>query len=353
MDIILMILYAIIALSVLVFVHEGGHYLTARAFGVRVTEFMIGLPGPSIGFTWRGTRFGLTAIPLGGYARICGMGQGKPSPYLERTLSFVYSQGTVNMEDVADALGITDDQAMKALDELVEWGSITGPNKKDAYNTYRTPGVKGVYLEGNPRPIEDAHAFYEQEYRQQYCSLSFWKRSVILLSGVVINLLFAILLFVIAFSVFGVNLPHPNTGEIVHVLLTPLQSIEVGFNYVGTIIMAVVKLLNPATAGETIAQSSSIVGIAVYSKDYADLGFSSFLLFMGFISISLGIMNLLPIPPLDGGRFIIEVVQKISRRIVPERAVNYMATVGMLLILGLFLVMLNQDIQTFIFKGSG
>lgn len=54
MDIVMMVLYLAIVLSILVFVHEGGHYLAARAFGVRVTEFMIGLPGPNIGFTWKG-----------------------------------------------------------------------------------------------------------------------------------------------------------------------------------------------------------------------------------------------------------------------------------------------------------
>ena len=66
MDIVLMILYATIVLGFLVFIHEGGHYLAARAFGVRVTEFMLGLPGPSVGFTRAGTRFGVTAVPLGG-----------------------------------------------------------------------------------------------------------------------------------------------------------------------------------------------------------------------------------------------------------------------------------------------
>ena len=49
MDIVLMILYATIVLGFLVLIHEGGHYLAARAFGVRVTEFMLGLPGPNIG----------------------------------------------------------------------------------------------------------------------------------------------------------------------------------------------------------------------------------------------------------------------------------------------------------------
>ena len=44
MDIVLMIVYATLILGFLVFIHEGGHYLAARAFGVRVTEFMLGLP---------------------------------------------------------------------------------------------------------------------------------------------------------------------------------------------------------------------------------------------------------------------------------------------------------------------
>ena len=49
MDILLTILIATLVLGFLVFIHEGGHFLAARAFGVRVSEFMIGLPGPSIG----------------------------------------------------------------------------------------------------------------------------------------------------------------------------------------------------------------------------------------------------------------------------------------------------------------
>ena len=141
MDVILMILYGIIVLGFLVFIHEGGHYLAARAFGVRVTEFMLGLPGPNIGFTRGGTKFGVTAIPLGGYARICGMEPGGESPHLERVLACVYRRGVANMEDVASELGITDDEAYDALEQLTEWGSIAGPTKKDQFNTYRAPEV--------------------------------------------------------------------------------------------------------------------------------------------------------------------------------------------------------------------
>ena len=57
-----MIIAATIVLGFLVFIHEGGHFLAARLFGVRVTEFMIGFPGPSIGFTKGDTRFGVMCI---------------------------------------------------------------------------------------------------------------------------------------------------------------------------------------------------------------------------------------------------------------------------------------------------
>lgn len=348
MDIVLMIIYATVVLGVLVFVHEGGHYLASKAFGVRVTEFMLGLPGPSIGFTWKGTRFGVTALPLGGYARICGMGSGKQSPYLEKILTLVYEKGTVNMEDISRALEISDDDAYQALEELTEWGSIMGPTKKDSFNTYRAPAA-GEYKLGDPRPVENSAEFFESEYKQQYRSLPFWKRSVILLAGIAVNLLFAVVLFVLIYSVIGLDMVNTETGEVFRYTTDPLHAIEFGFTYIGMVIQAVIGLFNPVTAAETVSQSTSIMGIAVMSKDYADAGFAYFLAFMAMISVSLGIMNLLPIPPLDGGRFVVELFQKITKKIVPAKVMYYLSAAGLVLFVGFFVVMLNQDVQRFIF----
>lgn len=363
MDVILMILYGIIVLGFLVFIHEGGHYLAARAFGVRVTEFMLGLPGPNIGFTKGGTKFGVTAIPLGGYARICGMEPGGESPHLERVLACVLRRGVANMEDVATELGISDDDAYDALEQLTEWGSIAGPTKKDQFNTYRAPEIKPsrrelergavAYELGQQRIVADPRGFFESERKQQYRSLPFWKRSVIILAGPVVNLLFAVLLFIVLFSIIGFDVTNTQTGEISHMTVSPLQAIQAGFTYIGMVVSAVVGLFNPATFGDTVSNSTSVMGIAVMAKEYADLGLVMFGQFVAMISVSLGIMNLIPIPPLDGGRFAIEVFQKISKKFVSLKALNYMSTVGMLLFVGLFLVMINQDIQRFIFGNWG
>lgn len=364
MDILLTILSAIVVLGVLVFIHEGGHFVAARAFGVRVTEFMIGLPGPSIGVKRGETTFGLTCIPLGGYARVCGMEPGDMSPYLKAAMTSVYARGTALMEDVAKDCGIADDEAYEALEELVEWGTVTAPKKSDEYNTYRTPGFKptrrqlraaeaaGETLlarsEGEPCPLDNPQVAFNREYHQQYRSLPFWRRSVILLAGPLVNLLFAIVVFVVIYSIIGVDYQDAATGAVQHVTVSPLRAIEAGFLYIGIVIQAVAGLFNPQTAAETVSQSTSIVGIAVMSKSAIEAGLTEALFFMCMISVSLGIMNMLPIPPLDGGKFVIEIYQRIRRKMVSLRAANYLSLAGLALFVLFFIVMMNQDIQRFI-----
>lgn len=120
MDILLTILCCLIVLSVLVFLHEGGHFITARIFGVRVSEFMLGLPGPRLSFKHNDTRYGVTCIPLGGYARVCGMEPGNMKPYLPEVLEFIHTSGKATISFVAHELKISEAEAEDALDELVD-----------------------------------------------------------------------------------------------------------------------------------------------------------------------------------------------------------------------------------------
>lgn len=352
MDVVLMILYGVLVLGFLVVIHEGGHYCAARAFGVRVTEFMVGLPGPRIGFLHHGTRFGVTAIPLGGYARVCGMEAGEESPHLQRMLTLVYERGEVLMEDAARALSISDDEAYRALDELAEWGSIIPPQRRDKYNIYRAPSSVqacdgGSYAEGEARPLADPAATFAHERSHQYRALPFWKRCVILLAGPLVNILFALIVFVVLYSLIGFDAVNAQ-GETVHVQVGPLRALSAGFSYIGMVIAAVAGLFNPQTAVETVSNSTSVMGIAVLSKSAADAGFMSLCMFTAMISVSLGVMNLLPIPPLDGGRFVVEIYQKICRRTASVRAVNALSLAGMALFGLLFIVMIGQDIQRFV-----
>ncbi|MDO4502014.1 MAG: site-2 protease family protein [Coriobacteriia bacterium] len=370
MDILIMIICCSVLLGFLVFIHEGGHYLASRAFGVRVTEFMLGFPGPSLSFKRGETRFGVTCVPLGGYAKVCGMEPGPMSPHLESVLAAMYRRGTANLEDIMEDCGLPEEDTLAALDELVEWGSLTGPRKTDKYNTYRAMEVAApsarrarklqaqgkpvpvAYEEGQARPVEDPAALFQSEYRQQYRSLPFWKRSVILLAGVAVNLVFALLAFVLIYSVLGFDYQYPS-GEIKHVTIGPLQACMAGISYIGMVIQAVAGLFNPSTAAQVVSDSTSVVGIAVMTKTAFEQGLVNVLTLTAMLSTSLGIMNLLPIPPLDGGRFVVEIVQKITRRTASANVMGYLSLAGMVLFMGFFAIMLNQDIQRFIFGNWG
>ncbi len=366
MDIVLMIIYATILLGFLVFIHEGGHYLAARAFGVRVTEFMLGLPGPSIGFTRGGTRFGVTAVPLGGYAKVCGMEAGEMSPHLEAVLAALYRRGTANMEDIARDCGISDDEAYDALEELVEWGSIKGPTKKDQYNTYRAvataPTKKQIKAAAAGEPAPASYALGRGAPGGRRARVVSERVPPAVPRAAVLEALRhprgrrvrepAVRHAAVRAHVLGDRLRGPEPE---HRRVLPCQRsrrcspCRLGFAYIGQVIALVASLFNPATAADTVSNTTSIIGIAVMSKDAVDMGLMGILSFTAMISVSLGIMNLLPIPPLDGGRFVVEVFQKVSRRVVSTRALNYLSAAGMLLFLGFFLIMANQDIQRFVF----
>lgn len=367
MDVLYTIACAVICIGFLVLIHEGGHYVAARAFGVRVTEFMIGLPGPNIGFKKNGTKFGLTMIPLGGYAKVCGMETGKIEPHAKEILACVHRRGTVKLEDIAHECGITADEATDALIELSEWGSVVEPKRSDKSETYRTPEKvptkkelvaarklcmpePETLAEGTPRSFKSTDELFQSELAQQYRSLPFWKRSIILLAGIAVNLLFAILAFVVIYSIIGIEYTDPSTGESGIYHANPIQSIQIGTSFIAMTFQSILGLFNPQTAAQTVSDSSSIVGIAVMSGEYFAQGLVYALFFMAVISISLGLMNLLPIPPLDGGRFLIEIIQKVSGRDVPMKVLGYVSAVGMALFLCFFVFMLNQDLQRFVFQ---
>ena len=120
------VFWGVLLLSVLVFVHEGGHYLAARAFGVRVTEFFLGLPCRAR-FSFKskkvGTEIGVTPLLLGGYNRISGM-EPATDELLAPCLAVVMREGRVAVADAAAELGCDEERVYGLMATLADWGSI-------------------------------------------------------------------------------------------------------------------------------------------------------------------------------------------------------------------------------------
>ena len=111
------------------------------------------------------------------------------------------------------------------------------------------------------------------------------------------------------------------------------------------------SLFNPATAADTLSQSTSVVGIAVMSERAASAGNRAAALHHRDRLALLAVVNLLPLPPLDGRRILIEVIQRVTHRAVPACVVNAITFVVIALLLVLFVFLLRQDIVNFFLKG--
>lgn len=444
------VFWGVVTLSVLVFLHEGGHYLAARLCGVRVTEFFLGLPCRfNIHRVSKrsGTKFGVTALLLGGYAMICGMDPAT-SPLSPRMLTLVHRRGRIRVEDAARELGCTPDEAMDACAELMGWGSIapvyhpergerrgSGTYPTEYASMPRDPRGLTIYdgrrfdrghatAEGEPwEPTMGVEEFFEAERSHTYLGKGFLKRAFMLVAGILVNIVFGFILLSSIYTVLGVSvtvnqnvvgsveassvaeslgisagdkivsvggtevsdwvtaqqaisdargtgpfeivLEHDGVertvttelgadqllginapSQVIH--LNPLDSARVSFAYVKATAESIAQLINPSQTMQVLDNSTSVVGISVMSAQMAAQGPSTYLSFAALISFSLGFMNLLPIPPLDGGKLLIEVIALLIRRPVPVKVQNALSYIGLFLFCALFVYVLRGDVLRFI-----
>ncbi|AEB07004.1 peptidase M50 [Coriobacterium glomerans PW2] len=440
------VFWGVVLLSPLVFVHEGGHFLAARACGVRVTEFFLGLP-----FRWRlshtskrsGTRFGVTPILLGGYAMISGMDP-ESSEWAPQVLRLVHEAGSMRVADIARALSITEYEAGDACAMLAGWGSLAPvddgrheskrseesyPSRyasvaRDAEGNTVLDGRRfdrhHATSQGEPwEPPMEERGFFERERSRTYLGSSIWKRACMLLAGIAVNILSGVLLIMCVYSIIGVTVikdvnavggikegsaasaagieagdriisldgettetwtdilhaikgapkgsafsiefEHDRelrsasitlgsdeplgiqaTTEVAH--LNPVDSAKLSISYLAATGQAVVRLVQPQHTMEVLDSSTSIVGISVMSAQAASVGIATFLQLAGLLSFSLAFMNLLPIPPLDGGKLVFEVIQALLPRKIPLRIQNAVNIAGIFIFALLFIYLLRGDI---------
>ncbi len=422
-DVLLTIFWGVVLLSIIVVIHEGGHFLAARMFKVRVLEFMLGLPGPSVGFRRKGgqTRVGVTAIPLGGYARIAGMDVWADESTFPRAAALVYRYGEIHSKDLeaaSAALGFDVDESLAAL---VEWGTVERVKIDHDSFKYVTPQT-AEFEAGTPRPLNDPAAFIASEKTHTYTSIGWFKRVVICAGGPIANLLTAIIVISLVLCLHGTNVASTTisavaedspaqaagmlagdtivsvdglavdsweefyaamedvqdgqtltigyvrdgvetevqmqaqmseeTGRAIIGVTAGVENIKysieealgISMSYIAQVAMAVVSLFNPATALDTVSQSSSIIGVSVVAREAAEVGFVSFAWLAGMLSVSIGLMNLLPLMPLDGGRIVVETIQKLRGKLLSQRAISVYSSLGMAAFLLLFVVVMGQDI---------
>jgi regulator of sigma E protease len=331
----LAIVAAVLAVSLLIVVHEAGHYLAAKRFGMRVERFSVGFGPVLLAFRRGDTEFAISALPLGGYVKISGMAPGEEGdpadprlfsnqPAWRRFLVILAGPAMNYLTAIAVAWFLLATLGLHAPDPAARIGALVPGMPAEAAGLQ--PGDRIVAVAGKP--------------------VSSWMELVAELQrhpGEPIAL--------------EVIRGEDGAGERLTVRITPKD--DGGVGRVGVAQARLLVRKDPLSAladafartnanaalqlrafGSVFSQKQRVegpVGIARELVRGAREGIEPFLGLVWTISVVLAILNLLPVPALDGGRLAFLGYEIVTRRKVNERVEHWLHVAGFFLLVGLIL----------------
>ena len=351
------IVFAVLLFSVLIFVHELGHFVAAKLSGVQVNEFSMFM-GPAIAKWKRGdTQYSIRCIPIGGYCAMEGEDADTDNPRsfqkaawwkrLNILVAGSFMNFVVGVLIVAIVLFGQSHYATPQITEIEPWSTVATENGLQ-------PGDTIVKFDGkNIAVYEDftlATLFLpDGEYditverngqKVKLQDVPMVRKEVDDGNG---N---KQMLYGLSFAVAETT-PASVPGRI----------LPTAFNHVKSVIVSLNLLLTGPAGLKDMTGPVGIVQIMSESAEAAESASGAFinmLWFGGFIAINLAVMNLLPIAALDGGRVVglllTTAVEKITRKKLDPKYEGYIHGIGMILLFALMALILFKDIFT-IFKG--
>ena len=361
----------IIILSALIIVHELGHFLVAKKFGIRVDEFGLGFP-PRVTklFTWKDTPFTLNWLPFGGFVKIFG----ENPEQLELSLR---SEG--NSRPTLTAPSDSFQSKNRGIQAAVLVSGVVG-NFLLAWFLISLGFMAGLPAPASSSlPIENPRTVITTVLLASPAATAGLKSGDVIISlsrnGVNSRLTPEALSLFIARSIEPITFTVERGKEISTKVVIPKEGIIRDRPAVGISmdVIGIVKLLPHEAVwygfkttselteltGQTIgtfifqalggrASISDVtgpVGIVGMVGEARELGLAYLLTFTALISINLAIINLLPLPALDGGRLLFVGIEAVSRRSVPPRIFNALNTLGFALLIFLMLLVTIQDVR--------
>ncbi|XPV69740.1 MAG: RIP metalloprotease RseP [Halarcobacter sp.] len=340
----------LIVLSFLVFFHELGHFIAARYFGVTVHVFSIGFGKQIYSKYWRGTQWQIALVPLGGYVKMKGQDDTKPSlvedgndsyntkkpwqrivilfagPFanflLAAILYFIIAIaganalsptiGKIQENSPAQKAGILEgDQIYQINDKKIQTWDQLGKTIRESQGSLKffiKRDGKNIVKTINPY-ISDAQNVFKENIKKRMIGI----------------------------------MPAPKIITIYH---NPLEAIS--YSWDKTIESSKMIFLGVQKLIQGVVPSSEVGGILTIGKVVSDASESSFiavLVITALISVNLGVLNLLPIPALDGGHIMFNLYEIIARRKPSDKVFMYLTIAGWAILASLMLLGIYNDIN--------
>ena len=397
------ILIAILGLGLLVLVHEAGHFFASLAVGMRPRRFYVGFPPALAKTTRRGIEYGIGAIPLGGYVKLPGMHRPLPRD-VDHSFARAIAEDTrmqPPLERVKQKLDEEDFAAAReelaAVREALEASRLSDGARSSAENAL-------VDLDDSLGP----GAYWRQPMWKRIVAIFAGPGTNIVFAVAIFAVLFMItggqptrtvddvqpespaaaiglrsgdeILEIDMVSVGPSDIPSRIQGsrgrpitvtverEGQTTMLGPVQPRRDGDTYrlgftlrgeglgpgaavresvelTGEVTREIGRSLFELAGGEGREDIASPVGIVQGSSNALSRGVETYLWVLGLISLSLALLNLLPLLPLDGGHIVFSIIEGVRGRAVGREVYERVSAVGIAIVLLLFFVGLSNDVD--------
>jgi len=333
----------ILILGLVILVHELGHFITAKKAGILVEEFGIGFPPRLFAFKRGETTYSLNLIPLGGFTKMLG----EEDPSHPRSLAGKSIRTRLVVLSAGSIMNLLLPILLLSIAFMIPRPVVAGGDLKVVEVNSGSPAaaagiqVDDIILTANGQPVSNFDEFHEVISSNPDSPISIGlKRGEEPINTTVYP-------------------PYPNdkigvTLQLVNpyyeTVSYPIgKAIAEGFRQTWNIIALTVTGFFNIITGQGGVDVMGPIGIAQATGEVTRLGFASVLIWAAILSAVIGLMNLLPIPMLDGGRICFVLLEWIRRgkRISPERE-RMAHLVGLMLLLTLVLVVSYFDLSRLI-----
>ena len=366
------IVVLLLMLSLLIFVHEGGHFIAAKKCGVHVYEFALGMGPKVLSFKrkYDPTEYTLRALPIGGFCAMAGE-EGEDDESLDKdkfmcnkskikriiilvagvTMNFITA--IILLFIIGLSFGSTEQKSIIGRVESGSPADVAGLKVNDKIiecNGYKISTWDKLTIVTN---LKNKNNYYEYKVEHEDGSVDTYKITpdeYVVIGSETIKLdednkLEDVLKKydkkeseVTVTKLVGIGAPSEVKKDF-------LSALKYAFSKFGSIVSTMLLIIGSLFTGKLgLSTLSGPVGMYSVVGTVASLGFANLIYLTAYLSINLGVLNILPFPAFDGGRVLFVLIEAITRKKVDPKIEGYFHSIGFILIMLLMIYITFQDV---------
>ncbi len=340
--IVLQYILAILGFSLIILVHEFGHFIFSKINKIFVSEFFLGFGPKLLKFKSKsGTLFGLSAVPLGGYNKILGFDRSEEIPSGRENQVFYKKSFFQKLSVIVGGSLMNVLLTFLLVIVFFSMGMFVPSNIVDFVEEGSPAAAYGIQVEDKIIAVNETSTQSWEDLTEQIRQYPGKEITFSLQRNGDIESIAVVLGDKEGVGYLGIS------PQLVRQKLGFVEIIRESFNTMGNLVVTFVRMFGMLFSGNipfAEARPVSPIGVITIFQQSAAMGFQNFILFVALVSLLLAFTNLLPLLPLDGGHVVVLIIESIRKRPIHKKVLEVYNGIGLVLFISLLVIGFVFDI---------